>query len=228
MAKRNKLMKFAEMKTFPNVFEVFDMKNPEMTSQGNIVSLKGKWASEHFKNDKPICVELACGRGEYSLGLAKLNPEVNYIGVDIKGARIWRGATNAINDGLENVAFLRTKIEIIKHFFDPGEIDEIWITFPDPFLSKPNRRLTAQIFLDRYRALIGTNKYINLKTDSRELYDFSKEMIEENGKITIHKDIDDIYSLPEIEENLLIQTYYERQHLAKGKKITYLRFSFHE
>ena len=150
MSRRNKLQKFAELLTFPNVYENFDPENPQLIGlNGMPVDRKGKWKKEHFKNDFPITLELACGRGEYSLGLGRMYPERNFIGVDIKGARIWKGARIALEENLTNVAFLRTRIEQIALFFDPEEIDEIWITFPDPFLrkSKANRRLTSCRFL---------------------------------------------------------------------------------
>ena len=146
MAGRNKLQKFAENLTFPNVYESFDLTKPQLTGlHGAEVDLRGKWASEHFGNDHPITLELACGRGEYTLDLARQYPDRNFIGVDIKGARIWRGAKTALAEGLDNAAFLRTRIEAISHFFAPAEVDEIWITFPDPCLKKgkENRRLTA-------------------------------------------------------------------------------------
>jgi len=155
MATRNKLQKFAELLRMPNVYECFDFMHPELTGKdGTLVELKGRWGADHFGNAKPITLELACGRGEYTVDLARQYPERNFIGVDIKGARIWKGARIALAEELHNAAFLRTRIEAIDHFFAPGEIAEIWITFPDPFLKKgkSNRRLTAS------RSIYKTNR----------------------------------------------------------------------
>lgn len=227
MSKRNKLQKFSELLTFPNVFENFDAKKPELTGKdGQIVDLKGKWGAAHFKNDRPITLELACGRGEYTLGLARLYPERNFIGVDIKGARIWKGANMALEEGRENVAFLRTRIEQIALFFAPEEISEIWITFPDPFLrkSKANRRLTSAFFLSQYRKILQKEGLVHLKTDEPNLYEFTLETLAAD-KLTriLHQD-DDIYAkelpFPELE----LKTYYELMHLSEGKKIKYVRF----
>jgi len=154
---RNKLNKFSEVSSFRNVYENRNAQMPGLTNEaGEKVEMKGKWGSNHFKNEHPITLELACGRGEYSLGLGRLFPERNFIGVDIKGARIWQGAQIALAESLDNVAFLRTRIEQIELFFEPGEVDEIWITFPDPFLreSKTDRRLTSAPFLKRYAGLL--------------------------------------------------------------------------
>ncbi|MEN0004919.1 MAG: tRNA (guanosine(46)-N7)-methyltransferase TrmB [Bacteroidota bacterium] len=227
MSKRNKLQKFAELLAFPNVYENFDAKNPELLgANGEPAVLKGEWAKKHFKNDHPITLELACGKGDYTLGLARMYPERNFIGVDIKGARIWKGAGTALEEQLNNVAFLRTRIEQIEHFFKAGEIQEIWITFPDPFLrkSKSNRRLTAPSFLARYTNLLPQNGLVHLKTDSPELYAFTLESLAEtpNAKPLYHDN--DIYAkalpIPELE----LKTFYERMHLADGRTIKYVRF----
>jgi len=224
MSKKNKLQKFADLLTFPNVYENFDPRYPELIGvDGEPVDLKGKWSEKHFKNDNPIVLELACGKGHYTIGLAKRFPDKNFIGVDIKGARIWKGATIAMENGLDNIAFLRTKIEQIQLFFDTNEVDEIWITFPDPFTAKENRRLTAPVFLDRYRQFLKQGHAVHLKTDAISLYDYTKEILAERSDITIEEDNPDIYA-KEVSEILNVKTYYEKMWLAEGKKITYLRF----
>ena len=227
MARRNKLEKFAEILSFANVYENYDPKEPKLVKEGfEEVDLKGMWGKAHFQNDQPIVLELACGRGEYTLGLAKLHPDINYIGVEIKGARIWKGARIALEENLQNVAFLRTRIEQIELFFGSGEIAEIWITFPDPFLrdSKENRRLSSPNFLKRYQKILQTDAIIHLKTDSEELYSYTKEVIENENDWSLIHDNPDIYSKGLEFEELAIQTYYEKMHLDKGKKITYLQF----
>lgn len=228
MSKRNKLQKFAELLSFPNVYENFDSKQPQLTgSNGEMIDLKGKWATQHFKNEHPIVLELACGRGEYSLGLARMYPERNFIGVDVKGARIWKGAGIALEEGLQNVAFLRTRIELIAHFFAPQEISEIWITFPDPFLrnSKANRRLTSAYFLNQYRKILQENGIVHLKTDEPNLYEFTLETLAEDSKTTILYHDSDIYAKPLPFPELELKTYYERMHLEAGKTIKYVRFT---
>ena len=219
-------MKFAEMRTFSNVFQNFDPQDPKLLgAMDKEIDLKGNWNKLHFKNNAPVVLELACGRGEYSLGLAKLFPEKNFIGVDIKGARIWRGAVNAQNDHLNNIAFLRTRIEQIELFFGENEVNEIWITFPDPFLGKENRRLTANNFLDKYKKILSPGAKMQLKTDSQELYEFTQEVLESRADIKVLIDNPDIYKT-EVDPTLEIKTYYEKMHLAKGKKITYIQFIF--
>lgn len=227
MSKRNKLQKFAELLSFPNVYENFDSGNPQLAGEhGQIVDLKGQWKTGHFKNDAPLTLELACGRGEYSVALGEMYPERNFIGVDIKGARIWKGALAALQKQLHNVAFLRTRIEQIMYFFAEGEVDEIWITFPDPFLrnSKTNRRLTSPAFLDRYRKMMPAGGIVHLKTDDPTLYEFTLMVIRDYPEATLLYNDDDIYAkelpLPELE----IKTYYERMHLAEQKTIKYVRF----
>ena len=227
MSKRNKLQKFAEVLALPNVFENFDPKAPHLIGQhGEEVELKGKWASDYFGNDHPITLELACGKGDYTLGLARRFPKRNFIGVDIKGARIWKGATIAHDDGLRNVAFLRTRIEQIAYFFEPGEVDEIWITFPDPFLkkSKRNRRLTAPRFLGEYKKILRNGGIVHLKTDEKRLYDFSLEVLAEFEGVEMLYQRENIYAesldFPELE----IKTFYEKMHLADGRTIKYLKF----
>lgn len=228
MARRNKLLKFTELLTFSNVFENFDPSNSKLVHhRDEEIEMKGKWR-EHFNNNNPITVELACGRGEYSLALADRYPERNFIGVDIKGARIWKGASIALAQNLNNVAFLRTKIEFCPLFFDKNEIDEIWITFPDPFLKskKYNRRLTSPNYLSFYKKFLKPDGVIHLKTDSDELFEHTMEVLEELN-LNIEVVDEDIYSKENlVQPDLDIKTYYEKIHLGKAKTIKYVRFKF--
>jgi len=227
MTRRNKLVKFTEILTFPNVYQSTQINHPELSGiDGQKLTLNGRWQSHHFRNNNPITVELACGHGDYTLALAERYPDRNFIGVDIKGARIWKGASTAIEKKLSNVAFIRCKIEFIAQFFDEGEIDEIWITFPDPFLkeSKYNRRMTSPPFIENYRKVLGGNKIINVKTDSPEFYAHTKEVLGEM-EIPLLNDYFDIYSEKSLPHpDLDIKTYYEKKHLAKGRTIKYLNF----
>ncbi|MCL4150026.1 UNVERIFIED_CONTAM: hypothetical protein GTU68_001949 [Idotea baltica] len=188
--------------------------------------MAGKWHT-HFRREAPLVLELACGRGEYSLGLAELSPENNYIGVDIKGARIHQGAVLAAEQNLNQVAFLRTKIEYIDHFFAPEEIDTIWIIFPDPFLKshKSNRRLTSPRFIDRYRKILNKNGTVKLKTDSPLLYEYTLEVIKNDPSIKIVNRIDDVHHVDHDLDELRIITYYEKMHIARGRKINYIEFT---
>ncbi len=224
MSRRNKLQKFAELLTLPNVYENFNPETTGLTAgHGEVVEIKGKWNEIHFPEAQPLTLELACGRGEYSLALAEMYPDRNFIGVDIKGARIWKGARIAHERKLENVAFLRTRIELIARFFQFDEVDQIWITFPDPFPKKENRRLTADRYLHEYRKILKPGGLLHLKTDDTALFEFSLETLESEHAVQIETVIRDIYAdhlpLPELE----IKTYYELQHLRNGKKIHYLR-----
>ncbi len=225
---RRKLKKFDEVRSFGNVYENFHPMIPELRGEnGELVEMKGQWAKKHFGNDNKITLELACGRGEYTLQLARKYPNRNFIGVDIKGARIHQGATIAIDEGLDNVAFLRMKIEKIANFFEQGEVEEIWITFPDPFLrdGKANRRLTSPRFLDTYRTFIAENGIIQLKTDSDELYEYTKETLGVTPFIKVHYDNDDIYANKLDYQDLAFKTYYEKMHLENEKTIKYIRFT---
>ncbi|HEY8920613.1 MULTISPECIES: tRNA (guanosine(46)-N7)-methyltransferase TrmB [unclassified Chitinophaga] len=208
---QKKLQRFAEIETFPNV-----LIYPE--------NMPGKWAG-FFGNQNPLTLELACGKGDYTLALARRFPEQNFLGVDLKGNRIWRGAKTAIEEPLRNVAFLRTQIDKLDRYFAPGEIGEIWITFPDPFLrqSKSKKRLTHPKFLQLYQPLLAPGATINLKTDSPELYAFTKEVIAACNCETL-EDISDVYALPEVPALLQIKTFYEGMHLSNGRTIRYLRF----
>ena len=224
MSRRNKLEKFAEVLAFTNVYENFNPKNALLTfAEGIEVEMKGKWAKEHFKNDHPITLELACGRGEYSLALAAAYPGRNFIGVDIKGARIWKGAKLALERKLHNVAFLRTRIEQIHQFFAKDEVDEIWITFPDPFLKKENRRLTSPYFLKAYKQFLKGGGKIHLKTDDPTLYAFSVAMLQEDHDIDIAYKNDNIYAGDLYIPELSFKTYYELIHLEEGKNIKYIQ-----
>lgn len=227
MAKK-KLLKFSQLATFPNTYQNHKIQELLLTDyQGEKLDLKGKWGDHHFKNDQPITLELACGGGEYTVQLAQMHAHRNFIGVDIKGNRIWKGARVALAQELNNAAFARFRIEKIVHFFGKAEISEIWITFADPFLKKPNRRLTAPLFLERYRHILQPDGVIHLKTDSDDLFDFTLEVIE-NEKLTIEDMNTDIYAgelpLPELN----FKTYYEQMHLANNKTIKYVRFSPHK
>jgi len=222
----NKLQKFSELLSFPHVYENFSVKEPILVGQHGVeVQMKGKWNSHHFKNDNPITLELACGRGEYSVGLAQMHPNRNFIGLDIKGARIWKGAKQALDEGLSNVAFLRTRIEMITHFFDKDEVDEIWIIFPDPFLkkSKVNRRLTSSRFLKDYKKVLKKGGLIHLKTDAPSLYDFTLETLESEEDYDLLYHESNIYAQELVMPELEIKTYYERMHLEDERTIKYVR-----
>jgi tRNA (guanine-N7-)-methyltransferase len=213
MAKK-KLRRFAELTTFANVFQT-------------LIDLKGKWRSDYFHNDHPIVLELACGKGEYTVALAHRFPEKNFIGVDIKGARLWCGARTAIDEGLQNVGFLRIPIETIDNWFAPDEIDEIWITFPDPFLreGKARKRLTSPRFLALYRQMLRADGVIHLKTDEPNLFAYT-QAVAAVEKCVLLEIIEDVYHSDRRDETLSIQTTYERKHLEVGRTIRYLRFRF--
>ena len=216
---KGKLFKFNEMKGYTNVFqpgfnEVFQKD----------FDLKGKWNQSYFENVNPVVLELGCGKGEYTTGLARQNPDINYIGIDIKGARIWRGAKTARELGLKNVAFIRTSIEHIVSFFNKGEISEVWLTFSDPQPKKPKKRLSSSVFLNRYSRFLKPNAVIHLKTDNPLLFEYSYALSITNN-LNINYLSRDIYSdkgLPEAVSQ--IQTFYEKQFLAAQKPIYYLQF----
>lgn len=191
-------------------------------------TIKGNWRSTYFKNDNPITVELACGRGEYTVSLAKLFPEKNFIGVDIKGERIWKGSTLATEQNLTNVAFLRTPILLLENFFTPGELDEVWITFPDPRPRKRDikRRLTSPRYMDIYKRLVKPGSYIRLKTDNTPLYEYSLEEAQNRTDISDLRFTDDMYNSVLRPECFDIKTRYEEHFAALGEKIKYLRFHF--
>ena len=228
---KNKLKKFAEMETFRNVFQC----GARETLEGNpLVAMRGKWHEEYFHNDNPIVLELGCGRGEYTVGLAARYPDKNYIGIDIKGARMWAGAKQAELAGMKNVAFLRTNIEMLAHFFAPNEVAEIWITFPDPQMKKATKRLTSTYFMARYRQLLRPNGIIHLKTDSPFLYTYTQAMVKENG-YPLLVDTSDLYGDEamrqlgdEVSEARALQTHYEHQWLDRGLTIKYIAWQLPE
>ena len=220
------MFKIRSIDSYPNVFQNEHFSKPVLKdSSGTELRLEGRWREIIFKNNHPLVLELACGKGDYAVALAKKFPGINFIGIDSKGARIYTGAKKALEEQINNVAFARMKIENISHFFTPGEVDEIWITFPDPFPRKKDakRRLTSQKFLDSYRAISKTNALLHFKTDDLPLFQFTKEMLDENQWKMIYFS-EDIYSAPLRYEELDIQTYYEKKHLADGRKINYLRY----
>lgn len=220
MSKR-KLAKFAELKVLPNVVEVSydDLQKGPMELYGN-------WGSRFFENDHPIVLELGCGKGEYTVGLAEKFPGKNFIGIDIKGSRIWTGAKASFEKGLKNAAFLRTYVELLPSFFAPGEISEIWITFPDPQMKKQRKRLTSTSLIEHYRKVMKGGGLIHLKTDSNFLFQYTSAMIQHNH-FSVEVETDDLYGSPYADETLGIRTYYEQQWLSRGIKIKYLRFIPH-
>lgn len=221
---KNKLSKFADMAKYPHVFEAPFSALEEMNFE-----MKGRWHEDFFHNDNPIVLELGCGRGEYTVGLGRMFPNKNFIGVDIKGARMWAGATESLKAGMTNVAFLRTNIEFIQRFFAPGEVAEVWLTFSDPQMKKVTKRLTSTFFLNRYRNFMVDNGLVHVKTDSNFLFTYTNYMIEAN-KLPLEFRTDDLYHTLEAEQNeevkqiLGIQTYYEQQWLERGLSIKYLKF----
>lgn len=217
---KNKLAKFAELETFNHVFQV---PSRELLT-GNGFPLKGKWNKQFFKNDNPIVIELGCGKGEYTVELAKKFPNKNYIGVDIKGARLWAGAKQSLEGGMSNVAFIRTDIEMINLFFEKDEVSEIWLTFPDPQMKKVNKRLTSTNFIRLYQNILSDKGVIHLKTDSNFMFRYTNAMVEVN-KMAVVRKIEDIYSEVELDSVLSIKTYYENQWLERGITIKYIAFS---
>lgn len=229
MAKK-KNERFEEMKSFSCVFEP---ENEEMRDETS--PLKGKWNQDYFKNDNPITLELGCGKGEYTIAMAKKYPDRNFIGIDIKGARLWRGCKTAHEENLNNVGFLRIKIEFIENFFSSNEVSEIWLTFSDPQPKdrKGTKRLTGQYFMGRYANILKKDGYIHVKTDSRFLYDRTREVIEEQGHhlLTDSADVhgkDAAQFDADTAEILKVITFYERKFLEAGKNIHYLKFQLNE
>ena len=214
---KNKLKKFAEMETMDCVFQF------PFSALSEGCPLRGKWNERCFHNDHPIVLELGCGKGEYAVGLGKRFPEKNFIGIDIKGARMWTGAKQVVAEGLTNVAFLRTSIELIERLFAPGEVSEIWITFPDPQMKKAGKRLTSTRFLGSYRHVLKPGGIIHLKTDSPFLYTYTREVVRINA-LPVVVDTDDLYASGLADDILEIKTYYERQWLSRGLTIKYLQF----
>ncbi|MGM9732451.1 MAG: tRNA (guanosine(46)-N7)-methyltransferase TrmB [Prevotella sp.] len=219
---KGKLQKFAEMETFSNVFQY-----PFSVIENVPFEMKGHWREQYFHNDNPIVLELGCGKGEYTVELARLYPQVNFIGVDIKGARMHKGAKEALTAGLSNVAFLRTNIEIIDRFFAKDEVQEIWLTFSDPQMKNPRKRLTSTYFMNRYRHFLVDGGLIHLKTDSNFLFTYTTYMVEAN-RLTLLFRTEDLYHTDGIDEEtrkiLSIQTFYEAQWIARGLNIRYMKF----
>jgi len=213
---KDKLRRFAEVETFSNVLQL---------DAGKVY--KGQWSTDFFKNNNPIVLELACGKGEYTVNLAKMFPNKNFIGIDYKGNRIWRGAKTALEDGVDNVAFLRMQIENLVDYFAAGEVDEIWITFPDPQpqLSREKKRLTSSRFLDMYKVVLKPGGFVNLKTDNDGLYAYTADKIDELG-LKLYVKTNNLYHSEYADEVLSIKTYYEKKYLADNKNINYLKFSF--
>jgi len=219
---KNKLAKFAKMSGYPHVFQY-----PFAVLKEKGFEMKGKWGELFFKNDRPIILELGCGKGEYTVGLAKLFRDKNFIGVDIKGARMCTGASQSYEEGLANVAFLRTHIELIAHFFEKGEVAEIWITFPDPQMGKVNRRMTSARFMALYGEILQPDGIIHLKSDSNFMYQYTREVIKANN-LQVLFETDDLYNSGYADEILKIQTFYEQQWLARGLNIKYIKFDYKE
>ena len=219
---KGKLEKFAEMETFKNVFQY-----PFSVLENVPFDMKGHWCDDYFKNNHPIVLELGCGKGEYTVGLARLFPDVNFIGVDIKGARMWTGAKQALAEGLDNVAFLRTNIEMIDRFFAPDEVREIWLTFSDPQMKNARKRLSSTYFMNRYRRFLVDGGVVHLKTDSNFLFTYTSLMVEKNQLPLLQKTAD-LYHTAEVDEAtrriLSIQTYYESMWMERGLNIKYIKF----
>ena len=217
---KNKLRKFSEMENFKNVVQ------PETYHLTDDISLKGTWNKNFFKNENPIVLELGCGKGEYSVSLAERYPEKNFIGIDIKGNRMWKGATDSIKMGLENIAFLRIRIENIEKCFSENEISEIWITFPDPQIKKrrEKKRLTHPMFLKKYSSFLQKEGIINLKTDSQFLYGYTLGIIE-GHKHKLLDCVEDIYGVHQLRKDMDVKTHYEKIYLEKETPIAYTKFS---
>ncbi len=213
---KDKLRRFAEVATFPNVHQLEDGKE-----------FKGQWSRKHFGNGQKLILELACGKGEYTVNLARQFPGINFVGIDYKGNRIWRGAKTALEEGIPNVAFLRIQIENILDYFGEGEVSEIWITFPDPQpqVSREKKRLTFPGFLAKYRRIMDRGGVIHLKTDNDQLYAYTLEKIAEHH-LVLHQQTDDLYHSDLVDDVLSIKTYYEKKYLLTDKNINYIKFSF--
>jgi len=221
---KDKLKRFSQMLTFENVIQ------PEINFYSKDDDLKGNWSAV-FNNQNPIVLELGCGAGEYTVALAKHYPKRNFIGIDIKGARIWKGAKSAIEEDLDNVRFLRTKVDFVTKFFGENEVDEIWLTFSDPQPKKPKKRLTSNLFIDRYLKFLKPNGVVHLKTDSELLYDFTLEEIKSNG-FELLKNITNVYKdsyedSQDLKKVLFIKTFYEKKWIELGETIKYLGFKIH-
>jgi tRNA (guanine-N7-)-methyltransferase len=221
MGSKNKLKRFRENESFDNVFQP-----SRETVVGNLFELKGKWNTDFFKNDNPIVVELGCGKGEYSVGLAQQFPNQNFVGIDIKGARFWRGAKTAQDESLTNVAFVRTQIELINYIFDTNEVSEIWITFPDPQIKykRTKHRMTNPVFLSLYQSILKPNGIINLKTDSEFMHGYTLGILQATGHEIMYANHNVYVNQGSPVAVTSIQTFYEKQYLAVNKAITYIKF----
>ncbi len=221
MGSKNKLKRFNENETFHNVIQPTREEVIE-----NALDLKGKWREKIFKNDNPIVLELGCGKGEYTVGLAALYPEKNFIGIDIKGARFWRGAKTAIEENMDNVCFIRTQIELVTYIFDTNEVDEIWITFPDPQIKykRTKHRMTNTAFLQRYKTILKEDGIMHLKTDSEFMHGYTLGLLHGEGHEVLYANHDVYKNQGAPEEVIAIQTFYEKQYLEQNKPITYTRF----
>ncbi len=215
---KNKLERFAENLTFDNLFQI-----PYEQIRDKPFFLRGRWKEDYFKNNNPIVLELGCGKGEYTVGLAQKHKEKNFIGMDIKGARLWRGCKTAFDNQMNNVAFLRCHIQMIESFFAPEEVQEIWITFCDPQIKNENKRLTCPRFLERYSKILSKEGFLYLKTDSEELYEYTSQMLKEEGHRIIFE-TSDLYNTDVEDEVKEIQTFYEKMYLNYGKTIKYIKF----
>ena len=215
---KNKLARFKESESFPRFFQY---KYQDIINHR--FPYKGKWHEEVFKNSNPITLEVGCGRAEYTTGLARQNPDKNYIGIDRKGARLWRGGKTMVEENLINVAFIRTNIDFINFFFEKNEVDEIWLTFPDPQPKREKRRLTHPFYLEKYKSFLKPGAVIHLKTDSLELHLWTKEILEQNRHPVYDSSLD-IYKDGLMGPVTEIKTTYEKKFLAEGKTITYLKF----
>ncbi len=220
---KDKLRKFAAIRTFDNVYSSKNFTEAlVVNSKEEELDIRGKWR-DHFQNEHPLLLELACGKGHYARGLGQRYPQKNFVGIDLKGNRIWKGASEALENNETNVAFLRARIEFLERYFAEGEVDEIWITFADPQLKKERKRLTHARFLAIYKSILKKDGIVHLKTDSTELYDYTLEVLAEEGITPIYQS-DDIYGAELYTPDLSIQTYYEELNLAKGKTIKYVKF----
>ncbi|HMI07456.1 MAG TPA: tRNA (guanosine(46)-N7)-methyltransferase TrmB [Flavobacterium sp.] len=221
MGSKNKLKRFKENETFENVFQ----PTREEVVSGSF-PLKGKWNTDFFKNSNPLILELGCGKGEYSVGLAEKYPDKNFVGIDIKGARFWRGAKTAVETGMHNVAFVRTQIELIDHVFGENEVDEIWITFPDPQIKykRTKHRMTNTEFLQLYKKILKKDGVINLKTDSEFMHGYTLGLLHGEGHEVLYANHNVYNNAGAPSEVTEIQTFYEKQYLEINKAITYIRF----
>lgn len=220
MGSKNKLKRFKENETFKNVVQ----PSRKELEDGSF-PLKGNW-NTHFGNDNPIVLELGCGKGEYTVGLARMYPDKNFIGIDIKGARLWRGAKTAIEDGMGNVAFLRTQIELVDRIFEQNEVAEIWITFPDPQIKykRTKHRMTNEVFLKKYAQILVERGLVHLKTDSEFMHGYTLGLLHGTGREVIYANHDVYKNEGSPKEVLSIQTFYEKQYLEQDKPITYIKF----